>query len=90
MPNNKGILFYTQMHPLREPFEAAVAQGVLEDFLMGRHEYAWDCLKALESYTVRQSVESQSRLCLVDFHVWRRCLSLLFKLFGPTTEIFEN
>lgn len=54
------------MHPLRETVELAMAQVVEEDFLMGRHEYAWRYLKALaQTNTVWQSMDSQSRLCLV-------------------------
>lgn len=68
-----------------------MAHVVEEDFLMGRHEYAWHCFKALaQTNTVWQSMDSQSRLCLVYFEPWRRCLSLLLKLFSPKVQLQNN
>lgn len=80
------------MHPVRETVELAVAQVVEEDFPMGRHEYAWHCLKAMaQPNTVWQSMDSQSRLCLVlYFQLWRMCLSLLFELFSPKVPLQKS
>lgn len=79
------------MHPLRETKEPVVAHVVEEDFLMGKHEYAWHCLKALaQTNTVWHSMDSQSRLCLLYFEPWRRFLSLLFKLFSPKEPLQKS
>lgn len=54
------------------------------DFLVGRHEYTWPCLRTRRrTNTVWQSLAPQSRLCGFCFELWRRCLSLLFELLSP-------
>ena len=78
------------MHPLRDTVELEGAHEVEEDFLLGSHEYAWRFLKALaQTYTVWQSMDSQSGLCPVYFQLWRRCLSLVFELLSPKSATAE-
>lgn len=68
-----------------------MAHVVEEDFLMGRHEYTWHCFKApAHINTVWQSMDSQSRLCVLFFLLWRRCLSLLFEVFSPEEPLQKS
>lgn len=71
------IYYFTHKHTHWVGLKGAPV--VEEDFLMGRHEYTWLCLKELaKTTTVWQSMDLQSRLCVVYFQLWKRCLSLLF------------
>lgn len=81
VPSHRGVLLHTQMHPLRETIEPAVAQVVREDFLMSRHEYPCRCLKASAQANTVNGSQGNNKASFVlstlnsGGGVWASCLS---------------